>query len=89
MINVHKVRVRMFWRFLSGLSTCDTVVTAGSGTVCGAGITVISDCCKGGIGWVVERSSAGFRSLGSGTEGAVTGPGFGSGSRSDSGAGGS
>ena len=84
MINVHSVRVRMFWRFLSGLSDCaGGAVAAGCVINCGGGITVISDCSTKGAGCTAGRSSLTSRLLGSGIDGVVAG----SGSRTGSGAG--
>ena len=91
MMNVHKVRVRIFWRFLSGLSVCEVVIAAsGGGANFGAGTTVIPGCFTGSVGLVTERrSSSNLRPLGSGIDDTAAGPGSGSGSRVGSGTGGS
>jgi len=90
MMNVHNVRVRMFWRFFSGLSDCTGVaVAAGCGTNCGGGMTMIVGCCAEGVGCVAGRSSLASPLLSSGTGGAAVGSGPGSVSRASSVAGGS
>ena len=77
MMNVHNVRVRMFWRFFSGLSDCGGVVVVEGGvTNCGGGMTTISDCCTKGVGCLGGGSSLTSRLVRSGIGGGVgSGPG--------------